>query len=241
MPKIYKYESGDLIGPHNIKFIKEVEPKIKPSGRKERKGLFICPHCGSYFECYIYNIRSGKTQSCGCYQKQVVSERSQKDISGQRFGKLVALRPTNQRIDQKVVWECECDCGQTVYAPINVLTRGDKNSCGCFKGSIGEEKIRQILISLNIDFEKEKRFADCKDKRTLPFDFYLPQHNCCIEYDGEQHFYTTGGWNNKQHLENVQKRDKIKTDYCLSKNIKLIRIPYTDLDIIDEQYILSKL
>ena len=40
----------------------------------------------------------------------------------------------------------------------------------------------------NIEFKKEKKFKDCKDKYQLPFDFYLPQYNLCIEFDGEQHF-----------------------------------------------------
>ena len=37
-------------------------------------------------------------------------------------------------------------------------------------------------------FESQKRFKDCKDKRQLPFDFYLPSYNVCIEYQGEQHY-----------------------------------------------------
>ena len=40
----------------------------------------------------------------------------------------------------------------------------------------------------NINYIREKRFKDCKNIKPLPFDFYLPEKNICIEYDGEHHF-----------------------------------------------------
>ena len=60
--------------------------------------------------------------------------------------------------------------------------------CPICKESKGEKAIRIFLKTIGVEFIKQKRFKNCKDIRTLPFDFYLPDYNICIEYDGEQHF-----------------------------------------------------
>ena len=80
-----------------------------------------------------------------------------------------------------------------------------------------------------IEYISQKIFADCKDAHVLPFDFYLPQYNILIEFDGEQHYHPIPrGKNNDgtKDYEILTKHDKIKTDYCIKNNIKLIRIPY---------------
>lgn len=63
-------------------------------------------------------------------------------------------------------------------------------SCGCSINSKGEAKIKKILKENNIEYIQEKRFNDCvfNTKKIARFDFYLPQENCLIEYDGIQHF-----------------------------------------------------
>ena len=100
--------------------------------------------------------------------------------------------------------------------------------------SKGERKVRFFLKNYNINYEKEKRFDDCKYKKSLPFDFYLPQYNLCIEYDGEQHFTpkTFGGKISKEKLYKqfklCQKRDAIKNNYCKQKGINLLRIKYNE-------------
>jgi hypothetical protein len=59
-----------------------------------------------------------------------------KDITGQRFGRLLAVRPTIQRQHRSVVWECLCDCGSTVFVRSSSLTGGFTKSCGCLKKEI---------------------------------------------------------------------------------------------------------
>ena len=56
-----------------------------------------------------------------------------KDITGQRFGKLVAVRLTGERRNRSVVWECKCDCGKTTFVNANNLRKGNTKSCGCLK------------------------------------------------------------------------------------------------------------
>lgn len=113
-------------------------------------------------------------------------------------------------------------------------------SCGCKNFSKGELKIKNILQKLNISFKQEYKFKDCinpKTKYPLRFDFYLPDYNCCIEYDGEQHFIEGCFQNND--LKDRQYKDNIKNLYCKNNNIILIRIPYTDLKKINKEYLIS--
>lgn len=118
----------------------------------------------------------------------------------------------------------------------------DGNTRGIKGLSLGEMTIAAILKELNIFYYQEYRFSDCVNPdtgRVLPFDFYLPDYNCCIEYDGSQHFIAVeNGWNNKEHLEKIQYRDSIKNKYCKDNNIHLIRIPYYQYSKINKQYIL---
>lgn len=53
-----------------------------------------------------------------------------KDITGQRFGRLVALGPIG-RGNQAVKWLCQCDCGVQKVVPADHLKRKSTSSCGC--------------------------------------------------------------------------------------------------------------
>jgi very-short-patch-repair endonuclease len=102
------------------------------------------------------------------------------------------------------------------------------NGCGCpiCKSSKGELIITEYLSKNDILFETQKSFIDCKDKGLLKFDFYLPKHNLCIEYDGKQHFISNDFFGGEKRLIEQQKKDEIKNIYCKENNIKLIRIKY---------------
>jgi hypothetical protein len=60
----------------------------------------------------------------------------------------------------------------------------------------------------------------------LTFDFYLPEYNCCIEYDGKQHFEAIKWFGGEESLAYVQQNDLIKTQYCQNNKIALLRIRY---------------
>ena len=104
--------------------------------------------------------------------------------------------------------------------------------CPICRESKGEEKISKFLKSKNINFERGKRFPDCRNILPLPFDFYLSKYDMCIEFDGKQHFIQHKLWSN---LIDIQKRDKIKNIYCKENNIILHRINYKEINIIEEK------
>lgn len=124
------------------------------------------------------------------------------------------------------------------------MVSGDVASCGCQSFiSKGEDKIKQILTNLNVNFIRQYTFDDCvSDKNAkLRFDFYLPDYNLCIEYDGEQHFRPTSYFGGEETFQRRMELDKVKNEYCRNNNIHLIRIPYTSFKDIDENYINSLL
>lgn len=181
---------------------------------------------------------SGHTQSCGCLQKQRASECRFADLSNQKFGKLIALYPTTRDKHGMLFWKCKCECGNNnVEVRGCDLTSGHCKSCGCLS-SKGNFKISQILLDNNYIFEREKTFDNCINPKTghkLRFDFYLPDYNCCIEYDGEQHYKEYDFC--RDSLEERQERDNIKNQYCENNSIKLIRIPYWDYNKITNIYL----
>lgn len=197
----------------------------------ERKNYRVVWHCkcdcGKEFDAIGTRIKSGAVKSCGCLHKEHAAH-SYIDITNQRFGKLVALYPVGVNKGRTIMWHCQCDCGNECDIDGSLLRRGITNSCGCLRSSKGEFKIQQILEDNNISFEKEKTFEDCKDKRLLPFDFYI-DNKYIIEYDGVQHFESSTGsmWNTENKVQITQEHDNIKNQYCKVNNIPIIRIPYT--------------
>jgi hypothetical protein len=68
------------------------------------------------------------------------------DITGQRFGKLVAVRRVGSR-GRNPLWECQCDCGSTHQAMSVNLRSGGTKSCGCIKPKQPERKRRRRRVS----------------------------------------------------------------------------------------------
>lgn len=149
------------------------------------------------------------------------------DITGQRFGKWTVLYKTNKRNAGGVIyWHCKCDCGKEKDVLGTSLRQYRSLSCGLHNNiSKGNVKIAEILDEANIEYETEKTFSSCKDKKDLPFDFYI-NNSYLIEYDGEQHFNKDSIFN----YEYTHNHDLIKTKWCKDNNIPLIRIPYTHYD-----------
>ena len=93
--------------------------------------------CGNEKFVQAQRLKSGSTTHCGCGNI--------KDITGQRFGKLVAIRPTAERKHGSVVWECQCDCGNLTKATTEHLRVGDAKSCGCLRKEIRPEFADRLI------------------------------------------------------------------------------------------------
>lgn len=207
----------------------DVNPNIKLIGKYKNantKVMHCCKICGHQWKAYPNNLLSGKgckkcadklggelrKKSHDTYVQQVNIINKDIDIIG-------------SYIDARTPIKHKCKlCGHEWDAiPDNIL-RG--HGCGMCLESNGEKQIRKYLILNFVNFTFQHTFADCKNKKVLPFDFYLPDYNVCIEYDGIQHFEPIEFFGGEQKFAEQQYNDNIKTQYCIDNNITLLRIKY---------------
>lgn len=118
----------------------------KKFGRWTVIGFFEVRNNNSYWKCICdcgnektvkgNALRSGKSKSCGCYNKDRVIESNLIDIAGNRYGDLVVLgyRGVKNRVTK---WECLCDCGNSILVNGSDLKRYHTTSCGCSKKGLG--------------------------------------------------------------------------------------------------------
>lgn len=198
----------------------------------------ICD-CGNECDVPTSDLIKGKVKSCGCLRKEKASQigaktgvvngkKRAKDLSGQRFGQLIAISPTNKRRGTNIIWYCECSCGNTIEVASHDLISGNTSSCGCLK-SKGQAKIAQLLNENNIPFVTEKTFESFQYNETNGnprFDFFV-NNKYLIEYDGIQHYNNIDFFH--LNLEQQKERDLIKNNWCKENKISLIRIPYYHL------------
>ena len=173
-----------------------------------------CENCGTERDVQYSNLVEGKSKSCGCLRKEVLSD----DLTNKRFGSLVAKEPLynypKQCSEESTYWRCDCDCGNSFITTAHRLKQGNTQSCGCLV-SKGENKLIEIS--------------------SLRFDFYLPKFNVLIEYQGEQHYKSIEKWGGEEAFKDRVKKDNMKRSYCNEKHIKLIEIPYWEFDSLCEE------
>lgn len=203
---------------------------VKPTFEKDSNGSMIWEclcDCGNLITATYSNLKRGHKKSCGCAIQSYINSLAY-DISGQRFGMLVAQYSNGKRErDGRIVWRCICDCGNECDVDVNSLISGHTQSCGCYHKSLGERYIESILGNSNTIYYQQYTFDDCINIYKLPFDFYLPNYNTVIEYDGAQHFKPVDFFGGEEGFKRRQINDGIKNEYCKNNNINLIRIPYT--------------
>lgn len=124
------------------------------------------------------------------------------------------------------------DCGEQFISTWNSVYNNNLFLCDSCrqKTSSLEHKTLNYLNDNNVCFIPQYRFDDCKNKRSLPFDFYLPNKNICIECNGMQHYEEIEYFGGKEGFERRVKNDGIKEIYCEEKGLKLIKLPYSSFD-----------
>lgn len=93
--------------------------------------------------------------------------------------------------------------------------------------SKGEVFVENILKEQGIDYEPQKMFSNLKDINYLSYDFFLPQYNVLIEYQGVQHFKPVDVFGGTEYFRVQQRHDEMKRDYAKENGFMLIEIPYT--------------
>ena len=104
----------------------------------------------------------------------------------------------------------------------------------CIQNSKGEEYIKNYLERNEIKYIRQKSFDDCKYINRLNFDFYLPDMNICLEFDGLQHFEPVKEFGGEKEFDLILKRDECKNKWCIENRVSLVRIRYDEFDKISE-------
>ena len=122
------------------------------------------------------------------------------------------------------------DCGFIFEnTPHNILQKTPCPKCKRFN-SKGEIKIKKFLDNNNINYEQQKRF---KELNQLSFDFYIPNKNILIEYQGEQHFHSIKFFGGEtKYLKQIE-NDNIKREFCKNNNFILLEIEYFNYNNIE--------
>lgn len=186
--------------------------KEAPNGTKIAMWKCVC-ECGNYIICSSQSLRTGKTKSCGCFQKEfaknhakeINSNKELENLKGRRFGKLTVLEQMEERSKYgSVLWMCRCDCGKNVIRPTKNLLGSKNHSCGCSKETRKPENLTGLKFGrLNVigksgertkrGFEIYKCKCDCGNVLEVPSE--------CLRSGN----VVSCGCKQKENLENARK------------------------------------
>ena len=208
--------------------------------------VLMCNKCGEIFERKASLALYGRVKCPRCAADEFHDEMA---LSQEE----VVARIKEARSDIEVVGKYEgvnkplmvrCLKCKTIYempqAAYGWLGTTKCPKCGQ-KASHGERAISHWLERKEVLFIPQKAFEKCRNKIKLHFDFYLPEYNLCIEYQGQQHYYPvdfSGKITEPEELQRKfnegQERDNIKRAFCAANNLRLLEIPFWDFDRIEE-------
>lgn len=161
-----------------------------------------CPKCGGVY-------RKNTEEYCA----EVCLMRDDIDVVGDYINKRTPI-----------AHQCK-KCGCIWLARPNNILNGTR--CPeCCNVSRGENEIKKYLLENHISLVHQCKFDNCRDVNLLPFDFFLPEYNLCIEYDGVQHFEPVDVFGGEEGLRYTQRHDAIKNNFCATNKIDLLRIRY---------------
>ena len=190
--------------------------------------------CGKLTSVSAMNLKQGITQSCGCLKSELTSKRCLIDIVGKRFGMLTVLSLMPEDKSKKRKWLCQCDCGEQAVVNGSDLKSGRQMSCGCLK-SKGELLIKQYLTKHKISYQSQKSFDGLKGVGggKLSYDFYLPDYELLIEFQGAQHYSPYKVFGGESKFARQKEHDKRKREYADKHHYELMEIKYSQLSKID--------
>lgn len=183
-----------------------------------------CPYCAGQKVCY--------SNSLAILRKDIAKEWHHRNV----------LTPLDVTVKsgRRVWWKCEK--GHEWQAVISQRTSYN-SGCPFCNQSKGEKLIKEFLESKNLSFASQAKFDDCKYKLKLPFDFLVEINDLkfLIEYNGEHHYkpikWRGANWTDEKAVDkfsSIKFRDNIKREWCKSKNIPLLIIPYWEISNVEE-------
>lgn len=244
-----EYQAGEKVGDNGFLFVKEIEPRINKKTEKIscRRAIFICPICHQQVAMDIGPVKRNRTKMCRKCADKIRGEKQKEKFNTGDYIKdtrIIFIKELGwQNGHRKISAICPV-CGKEFVAFLDNIKRHHTVCClACSRKrnnrqSLGEKRIAELLTELKINFYTEFTFNDCKSKRVLPFDFYLPKYNTCIEVDGKQHDVSIDFFGGDKAFYATKYRDHIKNLYCEDNHIGLLRISSSDVNKITKEQLL---
>lgn len=188
------------------------------------KVIITCQEHGDFLQTPAAHYSGSGCPTCGDAKRITSLTRSTKEyvakvkeVHGDTYDYSKTIYTTGK---EPITVTCKTH-GDFYIKPIYHITG---SGCSVCSSSIAERLIANILTKNNIAFSTEKTFSDLRGLSggLLRFDFYLPEFNIVIEYQGQQHYWSVFG----SDVDKQKAHDKLKKDYCVAHNIPLIEIPY---------------
>jgi hypothetical protein len=215
---------------------------------KNTKVTIICPEHGEFRQTSRYHLKGKRCQKCG-----IIKEHNKTKLTIEQFiTKAILIHGDKYNYDKtkyyggknKIIIVCKKH-GEFRQIPESHLQNKGCPNCNI---SYGEKSIRKYLEQNNINFIQEKTFPDLRGVGggLLRFDFFLPEYNTCVEFDGRQHFDKRYCEEYFGNYKDIKLHDYKKSKYCRKQGIKLIRIPYHQnyknkiLEILDLNLLIKK-
>ena len=202
------------------------------------KVCIICPIHGEFWQKPVDHLRGAGCKHCACVNNGKTTVLTTEDFI--RKARLVH----GNKYDYSLVHK---DAKSTDIVPIICNKHGifyqalqhHKRGSGCphCQKSYGEERIDKFLKLHDIEFSRQHKMFNedlfCKNKKFF-VDFFLPKYNVVIEFNGAQHYRPVDFFGGQEKFIQQQNRDASLRFYCENHKIKLIEIPYTEYDNIEE-------
>lgn len=220
---------------HNNKFIYILSEYVN----SETPVTIICPQHGPFNQTPKKHLRGAKCHECANYETGLKLRLSTEEVMKRFYAvhgedKFDYSQFVFTGVDKPSTIICK-EHTSFVTTPYNHMNGSGCQKCASTKG---ERQIIKVLDEMNIKYETEKTFEECKMINYLRFDFYIEHLKILIEFDGEQHYRPVrfGGLSIEDAdlaFKKVKKYDKIKNKFAKDSNIKLIRIPYWNFKEIE--------
>lgn len=156
---------------------------------------FVC-ECGKTKIIYLYDVKRGKTKSCGCNRviRMMENKLARKDLTNKKFGRLLVLKevdtPENKK-KKNLYWLCLCDCGNKKVICSKYLMTNNVLSCGCLQK---ENKTKHGMCGSSIYKKWIRMLGRCRNKNNFKYKDYGGRGvNVCEDWHKFENFYRDMG------------------------------------------------
>lgn len=216
----------------------EKAPDIEVLGEyinSNTKILHRCKKCGYEWYTWPYNVLQG--HGCQKCARKIAHSIKTQEMFVDELNKInsdIEILGTYTGCRNKILCKCKICNSEWMGLPTTLISRG--SGCHSCSKSKGENAIEKFLKLNNIIYEPQKTFDDLRGIKCglLSYDFYLPEYNLLIEFQGEQHEKPKTYFGGEKQLKIQQEHDNRKREYARQNNMNLLEIWYYDIDNIEE-------